>query len=240
MKALREREVYDALASSTRRKILDLVQMKALSIQDIRRTMRLHPATIRHHLNGLEKAGFIESFEKKADTGGRPKIYYRAVKEPPFICMIKHRYAKINNFLGAIIRHLLRLNQADNIIRKIGFDIGKRTANDIQLESGISEWTLEAFEKFFINEYLKEFDAAPEIVEKTDEKIVYRIHNCVFLGGLKMPEKICDIIHEGFNEGVSEATGKKMKITRLTCMGKGDTYCEYVCKLLPNKRCISK
>jgi len=57
---------------------------------------------------------------------------------------------------------------------------------------------------FFINKYLKEAGAEPEIIEVTDEKIVYRLHNCVFFElAIKMTEMICDVVHEGFHEGVS-------------------------------------
>ena len=114
--------------------------------------------------------------------------------------------------------------------------MGEKTVKELELENGIGEWSLENYRDVFINKYLKEAGAEPEIIEANDEKIVYRLHNCVFFElAIKMTEMICDIVHEGFHEGVSNAMGNKMKISRLSCMGKGDPYCEHVCELLTKK-----
>jgi len=47
---------------------------------------------------------------------------------------------------------------------------------------------------------------------------------------VKMPEIMCDTLHESFHEGLIKAIGKEMKIDRLTCMSKGDPYCEHSCE----------
>ena len=61
--------------------------------------------------------------------------------------------------------------------------------------------------------------------------LTYRVHNCVFYElALRGHEVMCDVIHEGFHEGISMATGKMMKIIRNSCMGKGDLYCEHLCQ----------
>ena len=75
--------------------------------------------------------------------------------------------------------------------------------------------------------------AEPEIIERNDKRIVYRLHNCLFFEmALRMPELMCDTVHESFHEGLVTTMGGEMKINQLTCMSRGDLYCEHSCELL--------
>jgi len=116
--------------------------------------------------------------------------------------------------------------------------MGEGIIKRLEVENEIVEWSLKDYERLFINGYLKESGGEPEIVEVNDEGIIYRVHNCVFFElALRMPELVCEVIHEGFHEGISNALDKKVKISRLTCMGAGDPYCEHLCDWLakPNE-----
>jgi predicted hydrocarbon binding protein len=74
--------------------------------------------------------------------------------------------------------------------------------------------------------------AEPEVVEINNKKLVYRLHNCLFFElSVKMPEIMCDILHESFHEGLVKAMGNGMKISRSSCLSKGDPYCEHSCRL---------
>ncbi|NIQ04902.1 MAG: hypothetical protein GWO20_03945 [Candidatus Korarchaeota archaeon] len=104
---------------------------------------------------------------------------------------------------------------------------------EIKSRHGVKEWSSEAFRDFFINGYLEEAGAEPEIVEMGEKEIVFRAHNCVFLElAVKMPEMMCDVLHDAFHGGVCRAMGRKTKITRISCKGHGAPYCEHKCEWL--------
>ena len=195
--------------------------------------MNLQPITVRHHLQSLMDAGFIETYEERVRTAGRPKVYYRIAKEPNLINFPKRGYLTLSNFLINTLLFLFGTNRSNQILKKVGMNMGKNTIRRLEYENDIKEWSLEAYEEFFIKGYLEDEGTEPSIVEVSENKIVYRLHNCLFFElALKMPEMICDVLHESFHEGVSEAMGKKLKISRRTCMGKGDLYCEHVCQVI--------
>lgn len=226
-----EAEAYRALSSKSRLDILKLLYRKPMSVEDIAEKLGLQPITIRHHLQSLVEAGFIEATEERVGSVGRPKIIYKIVKEPPLVSFPKRRYLMLSGFLINTLQFLLGANRTKKILRKAGLDMGETTAKRLELEHEIREWSLETYEQFFVKDYLEKMGAEPEIVEVSDKKIVYRLHNCLFFEmAVKMPEIMCDTLHESFHEGLIRATGKEMKISRLTCMAKGDPYCEHSCE----------
>jgi len=228
---LSEVEAYQALASKSRLEILKLLYEKPLSIEEISKKTDLQPITVRHHLQPLEDAGFIESCGEKAGTIGRPKVYYRIAKEPRLVGFPKRHYLALSNFLITTMRIALGLDRTKKMLRRVGQEMGENTIKKLEVENEIRNWSLENYVEIFISKYLKEEGAEPEIVEASEKKIVYRLHNCLFFElAVKMPEVMCDVLHESFHEGASNAMGIKARISRLTCMGKGDPYCEHVCE----------
>jgi len=226
-----ETEAYRALSSKSRHDILKLLYKKPMSVEEIAAQMGLQPITIRHHLQSLEEAGFIQAYEERAGSVGRPKIYYKIMREPPLISFPKRRYLVLSSFLINTLQFLLGANRAKKILRKTGLDMGENTARRLESEHEIREWTSKAYEQFFVRGYLEDVGAEPEIVEFSDKKIVYRLHNCLFFElSVKMPDIMCDVLHESFHEGLVKAMGKEMKITRQTCMAKDDPYCEHSCE----------
>jgi predicted ArsR family transcriptional regulator len=228
---LSEVEAYRALSSKSRLEILKLLYKKPLSVDELAERLRLQPITVRHHLQSLEEAGFVESFEERAGSVGRPKLYYKIVKEPPLLSFPKRRYLALSNFVINTLQFLLGERRARKILSKAGSEMGENTIKRLESEYNIREWTLRAYEQFFIKDYLEESGAEPEIVKVTEKKIVYRLHNCLFFElAVRMPEVMCDTFHESFCEGVTNALNKKFKISRGTCMVKDDLYCEYICE----------
>ncbi|MFQ5999805.1 MAG: hypothetical protein ACE5J6_03405, partial [Candidatus Bathyarchaeia archaeon] len=179
----------------------------------------------------LEEAGFIETYEKRTKGVGRPKVYYRISKKPKIVGFPRRRYLTLSNFLLNTMQFLLGANRAKRILKKVGMEMGEDIVKTLEFEHNIKAWSPEEYEKFFVKGYLQESGAEPEIVKADGQKVVYRLHNCLFFElAIKMPEMMCDTLHESFHEGLSKAMGKGIKISRLTCMGKGDPYCEHVCK----------
>jgi len=221
------------LASKPRLEILRVLYRKPHSIEEISQVVSLQPITVRHHLRALEEAGFVDSYEERTGTIGRPKVYYRISKEPQTVGFPRRHYLLLSNFLITTMRTMLGLDRTEKMLRKVGAEMGVGTIRKLELENEIREWSPKVYEDFFINKYLKEAGAEPEVVEISNKKITYRLHNCLFFElAVKMPEIMCDVLHESFHEGISKAMGKRVEMSRSTCMGKGDPYCEHACEWL--------
>jgi len=226
-----ETEAYRALSSKSRLDILKLLSKKPMSVEEMAQRLNLQPITIRHHLQSLAEAGFIEAYEERAGSVGRPKIHFKTVKEPPIVSYPKRRYLMLSNFIVSTLRYVLGEDQAKKILKKAGQEMGENTAKRLESEHEIKDWSIKSYEDFFIKDYLEKVGAEPEIIEVNDKKITYRLHNCLFFEmAVKMPEIMCDVLHEGFHEGLAKAMGKNVNVDRLTCMSKGDPYCEHSCQ----------
>lgn len=226
-----EKKAYEALSSASRLEILKLLHKKPLSVDEIAKVVNLQPITVRHHLQSLEDAGFIESYEKKRGTVGRPKVYYQIAKEPTIVGYPKRRYLTLSNFMIKNLQLLIGSKRASKLLERVGKNMSESVIREIESKHDVKEWSPEAFRDFFIKGYLEEAGAEPEIVKTDKNLVVYRVHNCIFLElAVKMPDMMCDVLHEAFHEGVSSAMGGKAKITRLTCKGHGDPYCEHNCE----------
>ncbi len=228
-----ESEAYRALSSKSRLSILRLLYRKPMSVEEIAGMLNLQPITIRHHLQSLVEAGFIEAVEERAGSVGRPKIYYKIVKAPPMLSYPKRRYLMLSNFIISTMRYMLGEDHTKKILRKAGLEMGENAAKRLESEHEIRDWSVKAYRDLFVKGYLEKMGAEPEIVEVNDKKIVYRLHNCLFFEmAVKMPEIMCDILHESFHEGLVKSMGKNVVINRFTCMSKGDPYCEHSCEWL--------
>ena len=62
---MREADAYRALSSKSRLEILRLLYRKSQSVEEIAKSLKLQPITLRHHLQSLEEAGFIEKMNKE-------------------------------------------------------------------------------------------------------------------------------------------------------------------------------
>lgn len=226
-----ETEAYRALSSKSRLDILKMLYKKPMSVEDLAQRLKLQPITIRHHLQSLVEAGFIEAYEERAGSVGRPKIHYKMVREPQIVSYPKRRYLMLSNFIVSTLRYVLGEDQAKKILKKAGVEMGENTAKRLESEHEIKDWSIKSYEEFFVKDYLEKVGAEPEIIEVNDKKIVYRLHNCLFFEmAVKMPEIMCDVLHEGFHEGLAREMGKNVRVDRLTCMSKGDPYCEHSCE----------
>ncbi len=225
-----EKKAFEALSSTSRLEILSLLYKKPLCVEEIAKLVNLKPITIRHHLQSLKNAGFIESYEKRRGAVGRPKVYYRIAKEPTRVVYPKRRYLTLATLVIRALPLLIGPKRAGKFLEKIGKNMGESVIADISNKHKTKVWSFEDFKELFIKGYLQEDGAEPEIVKTDENSVVYRTHNCLFLElAVRMPEMMCDVLHEAFHEGTSNALGGKLKITRLTCQGHGDPYCEHHC-----------
>lgn len=229
-----ETAAYQALSSKSRLDILKMLYRKSMDVEGMAKKLGLKPITVRHHLQSLQEAGFVEAFEERAGAVGRPKVYYKIAKEPALIGFPKRQYLYLSSYMINTMLSTLGESETKKILRKTGVEMGENVAKRLQFEHNLKDWTPKAFEKFLVEGYMKEMGAEPEVVEIDDKKIKYRLHNCIFFElSVKMPEIMCDVLHNSFYEGLAKTINREVKFSRLTCMAEGDQCCEHVCQWSP-------
>jgi predicted ArsR family transcriptional regulator len=234
---LNESILYRTLASPSRIQILRLLYRKPLSVEEISQKMTLQTITIRHHLQALTEAGIVKYHEERSGGVGRPRAYYSIVKTLPSTSFPKRQYQALSEYLISGMVEEFGVKKTNAFLKKIGIRTGEAAIRELESKHNIKSWSQKEYEKYVIGEYLEGEGAEPEVIETTTNKIVYRLHNCLFHElSTRMPEIMCDVLHESFHEGVSKAIGKDLRITRATCMGHGDPYCEHICKWGTQKR----
>jgi len=227
---LNESVLHRTLGSPSRVQILRLLYRGPLSVEEMATKLDLQPITIRHHLQSLMEAGIVECHEERSGTAGRPKAYYTVAKTAPSTSFPKRQYQILSESLINSMIKEFGINKTKALLKKIGTNMGEFAVKTLESEHNIKSWSPKDYETYMIRGYFEQEGAEPEMLEATGNKIVYRLHNCLFQElSVKMPEIMCDVLHESFHEGVIKAIGKDLKIDRATCMGHGDPYCEHVC-----------
>jgi predicted ArsR family transcriptional regulator len=210
--------------------ILRLLYRGPLSVEEIAKKLDLQTITIRHHLQALMEARIVECHEERLGTAGRPRAYYNIAKTPASTSFPKRQYLILSESLINTMIEEIGIGRTKALLKKIGTSMGEAAVRSLESEHNIRSWSLKDYESYLVGEFLEEEGAEPETLETTSNKIKYRLHNCLFQElSVKMPDVMCDVLHESFHEGVSKAIGKGLKIDRVTCMGHGDPYCEHVC-----------
>lgn len=225
-----ERKAYEALSSESRLKILKELQKEALGVEGIAKLVNLQPITVRHHLQLLEDAGLVESHEERTGSVGRPKVLYKISEKPTLVSYPKRGYLTLSSFIVRSLQGMIGSRKAGKLLKAIGRNMGESAVREIELNQGVGEWSPEAFLSFFVKGYEGAAGAEPEVVKVNENNVTYRVHNCLFLElAVRMPDMMCDILHEAFHEGVANAMGGKVKIMRLSCKGHGAPFCEHKC-----------
>jgi predicted ArsR family transcriptional regulator len=207
-----------------------MLYRKPCTVEEIAEKLGLQTITIRHHLQVLLEAGIVECHEERTGAAGRPSAYYSVVKAPPAVTFPKRQYQFLSEILINSMIEKMGIKKTKEFLKEIGISTGKEAVKQLESQHHIKSWSPKEYEKYVVQEYLESEGSEPEIIETNTKRVVYRLHNCLFRElSIKMPDLMCDILHESFHEGVAKAIGKDLKITRATCMGHGDPYCEHVC-----------
>ena len=182
------------------------------------------------------EAGIVEYHEERSGTVGRPRAYYRVMKTPPSTSFPRRQYQVLSEFMiNAIVDTLGK--KAMPFLKDVGMKMGEDVVRKLETEYNIKSWTPKEYAEYFIQKYLEKEGTEPEIVELSDNRVVCRTHNCLFFElATKMPDVMCNVLHESFHEGVSKIIGKNLKMSRTTCMGHGDPYCEHISAWAPRKK----
>jgi predicted ArsR family transcriptional regulator len=210
-------------------------------IEDIAEKLKLQPVTIRHHIQALQEAGLLDSYEERTGSAGRPKTYYKIAKALPLISFPTRRYLDFSKALVNAILKDLGQKKAYKMMAEVGREMGQATVKYLETTNNIKTWTPKEFAEVFVEKHLKELGTEPEVIEKTDKVVVYRTHNCLFYElSQEMPSLLCDVIHCQFHAALLEAMSGKLKGTQTSCMGHGEKCCEHIVQWAPQKETQAK
>jgi predicted ArsR family transcriptional regulator len=191
---------------------------------------------VRHHIQFLQKAGLLESYEERTGSAGRPKTYYRIAKGLPLITFPARRYFDLSK---AVLDGLLANvgeKKTIEILTDVGLEMGRETAKYLATTNNIKEWTPKDFAEIFVEKYLREAGAEPEIIEKSDKRVIYKMHNCLFYElAQEIPDLMCDVLHHSFHHSLVKAMSANLKDTQTSCMGHGAICCEHTIEWIPEK-----
>jgi len=232
-----EREVHRALSSNARVETLKLLYKRPHDIDEIAKKLNLQPVTMRHHILALQEAGLLESYEERTGAAGRPKTYYKIAKTLPNVSFPARRYLYFSKGIIHTLIHELGQEKACEMLAQVGQEMGRETVKYLETAHSIKAWTPKEFAEVFVEKNLQEMGVEPEIVEKTDKKVVYRTHNCVFFElSQELPNLMCDVLHSEFHQSLSKAMNKNTKIVQTKCMGHGEACCEQVFEWITGKQ----
>ena len=232
-----KRKIHHALSSDPRAEALELLYKKPHDVNEIAKKLKLRPVTVRHHIQALLEAGLLETFEERTGSAGRPKVYYKIAKSPPTVTFPARRYQDLSKYFITYLLKKFGKKKTFEMMTELGQEMGRDTVKWLQATHNIiTEWTPDDFANVFVNRYLQEMGAEPELIEKTDNKVVFRTYNCLFYElSQKLPDLICDVIHHSFNESCYKNMGGNIRSLQTKCMGHGDECCEQVLEWMPQK-----
>ncbi len=229
-----KRKVHQALSSESRAETLQLLYQKPHDVDEIARKLKLRPVTVRHHIAALLEAGLLETFEGRTGLAGRPKTYYKIARSPPMVTVPARRYQDLSKYLISYLWGKFGKEKTFEMMTEIGRQMGRDTVKWLQTTHNITQWKPDDFVDIYVNHYLQEMGAEPELIEKTESKVIFRTHNCLFYElSQELPELLCDVIHHWFNESFYENMGGNIKNHQTKCMGHGDECCEQVLEWMP-------
>ncbi|MGX7418253.1 ArsR/SmtB family transcription factor [Carnobacterium gallinarum] len=146
--------VYEALASETRLKILELLGNNKLNISEIAEHLQLSSAIITRHIQKMEEARLVKS-EKKPGRSGVQKMVYLAVDDihitfPEKIFRAYHLHStdlKIGHFTDFEVAPTCGLATKDEIVGKLDdskyfFDSNRVNASLLWFSKGFVEYKI--------------------------------------------------------------------------------------------------
>lgn len=160
--------VYEALASETRLKILQLLGAHKLNISEIAEHLQMSSAIVTRHIQKMEEAHLVKS-EKKPGRSGTQKIVYLAVDDihinfPEKIFRAYHLHStdlKIGHFTNFDVSPTCGLATKDEIVGKL--DDSKYFFDSNRVNASLL-WFSKGFVEYKVPNLIQE-NEVPEILE---------------------------------------------------------------------------
>lgn len=210
--AAAEQQVYRALASPVRNRLLEVLRDEAdLDAATLAERLGLHVNTVRAHLNLLEDAGLVDAAAEDRDRPGRPRRLYRArADEPP---SAPGDEGGGYRFLAAILASYLNASGDDGSAAAEqagrawgGFVIDEPAPfSRLDPEEGMNRLVAMLEEVGFAPELVREDDASPRLL----------LRRCPFLEvAREHPEVVC-AVHLGLMRGALDELGVDVQAQEL-------------------------
>jgi predicted ArsR family transcriptional regulator len=123
------------------------------------------------------------------------------------------------------------------VLADVGDEMGTETVKHMEATHNVTKWTPKEFAEVFVQKYLQEAGAEPEIIEKSDSRVVYRMRNCLFHElSQQTPSLMCDVLHRHFHDTLVKAMSNNSEDTQTSCMGHGAICCEHVVEWTAEKK----
>ena len=209
--------LLEILSNESRRKILELLTKKPCYVSEISYTLRMAPKVVLEHLEKLERAGIVKSYEE-----GRRRYYYIDKTLSINIILTPHRFTinyheggegNINNFTSEI-------NKLFNELNNLGTDPFEKMNKIERTFRAIQREVIERFDRIIDNMIVKLDEM---LKDEMDKIITYSL-----IKGVNTPEKIAHIFNIPYEEIVSrfEKLEKMGLVARVEKNGK--TYWKFV------------
>lgn len=188
---------YHALADPVRRRILRLLEDSAqpCDVETLAGSVRLHPNTVRGHLDVLEKAQLVIRSTRPRSTPGRPRVVYEAVADP--FDTAGSGYRLLAELLTATVR-----TSADDPVRaaeEAGHAWGMRCLDtDGATPPGVAEDRLTAL--------LDSIGFEPRATRDGDRTVI-ELNDCPFRDLARENADVVCSLHLGLMRGAAEALG---------------------------------
>jgi len=213
------------LSSQSRREILNVLSKHPHDIHSIVEVINIQPTAVRYHLQSLLRLGLIETYEEKRGIG-RPKMYYKLTKKQVYVGFPPRNYLMLSELLIDGMQNELSPEETQKILRLTGYKIGGSLITDLATKNNIDIWAPKQFIEYYVNEFLQEIGAQPEVLESNENHVLVRTHSCLFLEiATKHSELVCDVLDASIHQGIADALGN-VKVMRTQCMGHGSPHCE--------------
>lgn len=188
-------EVLKVLGDNTRYAIyLELARSeRPLATADIARSLRLHPNTVRPHLERMRELGLLEQLVEARGGVGRPQHRYRLAADAPSLGLEPPVFPLMS-------RLLLRVAAEAGATRDDAYEAGRAQGHD-----AAGRWLGQRCGAALVGE-LARLGFDPEVVDDTDCVTIGFMH-CPFRDlAVSHPDLVCGL-HRGMVEGLVDRLG---------------------------------
>ncbi len=185
--------LLEILSNESRRKIIELLTKKPCYVSEISYTLRMAPKVVLEHLEKLEKAGIVKSYEE-----GRRRYYYIDKTLNINITLTPHRFSityhedkegDVKNFISEISKIFNELNNFS------GTDLFEKMNKIERTFRALQREVIEKFDKIIDNMIVK----LDEMLEEDIDKII----TYSLIKGVNTPEKIAQIFNIPYEDILS-------------------------------------
>ena len=177
--------LLEILSNESRRKIIELLTKKPCYVSEISYTLRMAPKVVLEHLEKLEKAGIVKSYEE-----GRRRYYYIDKTLNINITLTPHRFS--------VTYHEDKEGDVKNLvseISKIFNELNNFNGTDLLEKMNKIERSFRALQREIIEKFDRIIDNMIVKLDEMLEEDIDKIITYSLIKGVNTPEKIAQIFN---------------------------------------------